>query len=497
MEDILALGVEIKTGVTVGRDITLEELRQRHDAIVLALGLTQSRDLPLENHNHPDVLMAMPFLRDNALGNSPQVRDDMIVIGGGNVAVDVARSAVRLGAKAVKMVCLENEDEMPAWDWECREALEEGIEIVHRRGPTKVTVENGRISGVVVREVERVFDEDGRFSPTYLDDRLSTIPGQMVVIAIGQHADLGVVENTGVELTQKGLLEFDPERMATSEKGVFACGEVVTGPGSAIEAVASGHRAARAVLGYLRTGAVPTIEEEKIDKVGDLPEEVLKHLRRVQRLAMPTISPEERRKSFVQFELGYGEREALREARRCLSCTAGATVDENRCAACVTCMRVCPFGVPVVDEVALMSSDMCQACGLCAVECPAKCITIKRFYTVGDIRDRIVKLMEQAEAPVTRVEIVCAQDAERREDVLDRIWQFDGELIARVPVTCAALAGEVDMMKPFELGARSVLVSRCKECRFRGAEDRLHKRVGRTREILESAGINGDRLVLE
>ena len=497
LDDITALGVEIRTGLVVGKDISLEELRKKHDVVVLAVGLSESRGLPLENEDHPDVLLAMSFLRASALRERVEVRDNVIVIGGGNVAVDVARTALRLGAKTVKMVCLENEEEMPAWDWECREALEEGIEIVHRRGPTKVIVEDGKITGMAVREVERVFDESGRFSPTYYDDRLSTIPGETIIISIGQHSDLSLVEGTGVKLSERGLLEFDPDRMRTSEDGVFACGEVVTGPGSAIEAVASGHRAARAVLGYLQDGEISLVEEEKAEKVEELPDDVIKNIQRIQRLAMPTMSPEDRKKSFAQFEFGYGEKEALAEARRCLSCTAGAIVEEDKCAACLTCMRVCPFGVPAVDEVAIMKSEMCQACGLCAVECPARCISVKRFFAVGDIKSRIVTLMEGSETPVTRVEIVCGQDAEAREEMIDRIATVNGDVIARVPVTCAALAEEVDMMKPFELGAEAVVVSRCRQCRYRGADDRLSKRVDRTREILAAAGLDGDKLILE
>jgi len=495
LDDIIALGVEIRTGVCVGRDIDLRGLREKHDAVVLALGLPDSRDLPLENRDHPDVLLAMPFLRAAALGNPMPVRDRVIVVGGGNVAVDVARSAIRLGAKTVTMVCLENEEEMPAWDWERREALEEGIEIVHRRGPTRVVVEHGRITGLVTREVQRVFDEQGRFSPTYYDDRLSTIPGQMVIISIGQRADLGLVRGTGIELSQPGLLQFDPKTMSTSEPAVFACGEVVTGPGSAIEAVASGHRAARAVLRYLQTGEVAPVEEETVEQLGDLPEEVIEQLPRVPRRAMPALSPDQRRERFIQFELGYSEAEALQEARRCLACAAGAIVDENKCDACLTCLRICPFDVPVVDQVAKMRSEMCQACGLCAVECPAQAINIKRF-PVRDIQNRIVALMEGAAAQVTRVDIVCAQDAETREALRDRVLTVNGEVIAKVPVTCAAHLGEVEMMKPFELGARQVVVERCKQCRYPGAMDRLDKRASRTKEILDAAGVGGERLIL-
>ncbi len=495
LDDILALGVELRTGVVVGEDVSLEELRARHEAVVLATGRCVSRELPMTGADHPDVVPALPFLAATAARRPVDVPDEVIVIGGGNVAVDAARTAVRLGAEVVRMVCLESAEEMPAWDWECREALEEGIEIVHRRGPTDVIVEGGEVRGLVVREVERVFDEEGRFRPSYFSDCLSTVEGRMVIVAVGQRAELGFAREGGLELTEEGLLAFDPETMTTSTRGVFACGEVVTGPGSAVEAVAGGHRAALAALAYLGTGRIQAPEEPPLREVDELPQEIAEQVRRIERVAVPTVPPEERRRSFAQFEGVYEERDAIREAFRCLSCTAGAEVDEAKCDACLTCLRVCPFGVPVVDETARMFSELCQACGLCATECPACAISIKR-YSVGEFAGRIRALMENASQPVTRLEIVCAQDAETRADLVDRVMPLNGEVVGRVPVPCAALADEVDMMKAFELGARTVIVRRCAECAYRGADGRLEKRVARTRQLLAAAGIGGERLTL-
>ncbi len=470
-------------------------MRKKHDAVVLAVGLSTSRGIPLKNGDHDDVLLALPFLRAAALQEPVDVRDQVLVIGGGNVAVDVARTAVRLGAKTVQMVCLENEEEMPAWDWECHEALEEGIGFVHRQGPTEVVVEDGKITGLLTREVTRVFDDAGRFSPEYNDANTTTIPGQMLILAIGQSSDMGLVEGTDVRVDERGRLDFSPETMATNVAGVFACGEVVAGPGAAIEAVASGHRAAQAAMGYLETGQAPAIPEQEVEHVAEMPEDVIEHVKRVERMAMPAMSPEERKKSFVQFELGYTEEQALAEARRCLSCVAGAAVDETKCAACLTCLRVCPFGVPAVDDIAVMASEMCQACGLCAVECPAMAISIKRFK-VGDIKDRIVTLLEGAGKPVQRVDIVCAQEAKSREELQDRIVQENGTTVAVIPVTTTARAEEVDLMKPFELGVAEVRVEYEKDCRYRGAMDRLAKRVGRTKQILDAVGVGGDKLTL-
>lgn len=495
LDDIIGLGVEIRTGVNVGRDITLNELQKRHNAIVLALGLSESRDLPLVNRNHPDVLLAIPFLRAAALGHPYKVLNNVIVIGGGNVAIDVARTALRLGAENVKMVCLENEEEMPAWDWECCEAKEEGIEIIYRRGPLEVIIENNKVRGLIVRDVERVFDENGRFSPKYYDDCLSMIDGQMIIITIGQRSNLSLVQNTSIKLNKRGLIEFNPSTMSTSQMGVFACGEVVTGPGSAIEAVANGHRAAQAILNYLKTNLLIPVKEKEIVKVGQFSDDVIAKVQRIQRMTMPTISPDTRKKEFMQFELGYDEQMALSEARRCLTCAAGAVVDEQKCEACLTCLRVCPFGIPVVDDVASMSSDLCQACGLCAVECPAFAINIKRF-AIGDIRNRIIKIMETSKDQITRVEIICAQDVITRQELTDRIIKENSKIIAKIPVTCAARAEETDMMKPFELGAKTVTVKRCRQCRYKMAQDRITKRVARVKGILDAVGVGGDKLIL-
>ncbi len=489
IEDITALGVEVKCGVKVGTDVTLDDLAKKHDAVVIAVGLYDSRMLPLEGTGN--VTDAMNFLRSIALDKAPDVPESVIVVGGGNVAVDVARSAVRLGATSVKMVMLESEDEMPAWEWECREALEEGIALVHSRGPVKVDS-----SGLVVREVTRVFDDDGRFSPEYDDSKTETIPGDMVILSIGQQSDIGFVDGTGVKASRPGRLDFDPEAMTTTLDGVFACGEVITGPGSAIEAVASGHRAASAVMSWLETGKVVVTDIERAEEVGELGEDVIERVRRIERLAMPTMSPDERKKSFAQFELGYSEKDALAEARRCLSCTAGAEVDEGKCEACLTCLRICPFGVPVVDDIAVMCSDLCQACGLCAVECPARAISIRRF-AVGDIRDRITALLADTKLEVKRVIICCNQDAEDAESLVDRIELTDDGVVAVFPVACAARAEEVDMMKPFEYGVETVVVRTCGDCRYPGALDRIQKRVARTSSILAAAGIGGDRLQYE
>jgi formate dehydrogenase beta subunit len=489
VDDVLALGIEVRTGAALGRDLTLAELRERHDAVVLAMGLGRSRMLPLEGTDHPDVHGALDFLAKVAAGDPPAVGETVLVVGGGNVAVDVARTAIRLGARTVRMVCLESREEMPAWDWECREALEEGIEFVHRRGPVRVLIEGGRIAGLEVREAASAFDEAGRFAPRYVDANRSVLRGSTVAFAVGQEADLSVLGEAASLVANGGLLK---EQQAP---GVFACGEAVTGPGSAIEAVADGHRCARSVIGFLDGGLTAEGLPEVIDEVGDLTADVLARIPRLSRTPIAVLPSEDRRAGFAPFEFGYSESEALREAWRCMACTAGADVDESKCASCLACARICPFGVPVVDGGAVMQSEQCQSCGLCAVECPAVAISIERLSGL-DLVARIARVVGGTDVPADRVEIVCGRDAESREALADAVVVVDGARVARFPVSCAALADEVAMMKPFEFGVRTVSVVACSDCSFEGAESRLARRVERVRGLLDETGIGGANLSL-
>lgn len=493
IDDILSLGVQVESRVRVGRDVSMDTLRERHDAVVVATGLPLARTLDLRGGGD-DVLTGLDFLRSAARGDAPRVPSTVLVVGGGDVAVDVARTALRLGAETVRLVCLESADELPAWDWECREALEEGIEFIHRRGPAGLLRESGRVTGLRLRAVQRVFDGDGRFDPVYDDADTMDVSAGLVILAIGQAADKGFARAAGL-VGEAGNMAFDSATMATALHGVFACGEAVTGPGAAIEAVASGHRAAAAVKGLLDSGRVASLQTWEPAPLDPLPGEVARRVRRVQRIAMPTIAADKRRRSFLQFELGYSEQEALREARRCLACSLGAQVDSAKCESCLACLRVCPFGVPAVDDVAVMSSDLCQSCGLCVVECPARAISTRTF-DVGDVRSRTRALIESAVAPVSRVELRCTEDATTREELADRIVAVDGETVAVVCLRCAALADEVDMMVPFDYGVETVSVVRCNDCRYTGAAGRLARRVERVRALLDAAGFEPARLEL-
>ncbi len=227
------MGVEIKTGVTFGEDITFESLKgEGFQAFFLATGLHLSRLLNVEGEDLPGVLKGVDFLRDTAIGNTTSVGKKVVVIGGGNVAIDVALSAKRVGAQDISLICLEKRDEMPAWDYEIEEALEEKITIINSLGPKSFLEKDGQLAGIEFKRCTDVFDKNGAFNPRYDETDLTTIDADTIIVAIGQAADLSFAEKESIPISRKGGLEADPLTLETSIQGVFAGGDVLYGPKS-------------------------------------------------------------------------------------------------------------------------------------------------------------------------------------------------------------------------------------------------------------------------
>lgn len=372
---IVRMGVEIRTGAAVGEDIAFDQLTDEYDAVLIAVGLSESRGLPIPGVDLPQVLMAIPFLEDvNAGRETPGLGRDVVVIGGGNVAIDVARSARRVVDGKVTMVCLEAEHQMPAHDWEISDARDEGIEIICSQGPNRV-VGKDRVEGLEVKKCEAVFDEQGRFNPRFCETGLSVIPADTVVISIGQMSNLSFLPEAGPAVNERGILIFDREQCTTTCHGVFASGEVVTGPGAAVNAVASGKRAAIAIGKFLGLPVDFLPEPVAVDSA---PEDVVAIIKKDPRRRMPAIDPDERLKDFCEVETGLKDGDARCEASRCLLCASGAKYSQLKCIGCLTCVRVCPYGAPRADQDGLATIDpvRCQACGICFTQCPAKAIDL-------------------------------------------------------------------------------------------------------------------------
>ena len=333
IDRLLAYGIELRTNTKVGRDITLEELRKEYKAIYIAIGAQNPARLPVEGAEAKGVLYGLPFLRDVKSGEKIEdFGQRVIVIGGGNVGIDCAKSALRVGAKEVHLVCLEtrdltSKDRMPAHDWEIEEAEEEGVVIHGSLGPRKILSRDGRTTGLETQVCTSVYEDDGRFAPKFSEEAGPTIEADTVIIAIGQRPDLTGFED--VEQTPRRTIKADEITLETNLPGVFSGGDIVRGPASVIEAVAHGNEAAESIDRFLngvdlKEGRVREVQ------VAPLPERKIEEKGRVE---VPKRAPQERVKDFDEIELGLSQEAAVEEANRCLNCAV--------CSECLQCVAAC------------------------------------------------------------------------------------------------------------------------------------------------------------
>jgi len=420
------------------------------------------------------------------------------VIGGGNVAIDVGRTARRLGAECVTLACLESRVEMPASPWEIEEAQEEGIRIVPSRGPRRVFNENGKVKGLELNKCAAVFDAEGRFRPEFDDSDVATILADNVILAVGQQGDLDCLEGSRVELDSPGRMRWQRETLASSLDGVFACGEVVAGPGSAVEAVFEGHRAARSIVNYLEHGQPLAQPSMPWPRLGELPNDVAERVTTLPPSEVDIVPAEARVRDFSEIDRVYTEAEALAEAKRCIACTTGALADEHRCAACLTCVRICPFGVATVDKTAVMPAEKCQACGLCAAYCPAAAIALKRF-SANQMQQRLRSLVNgrgtKIGAPLI-VSYCCLFELSSREFARRVEEDFVRQGVLPIMVPCVARLSVADLLSPFEVHAEAVVVIACRDgsCLYPTAERRLLDRVRQAKQILEEIRMEPERI---
>ena len=330
IEVIENLGVEIQTSVEFGKDVTLQSLKEDgYSALFMATGLHGSRGLGVKGEDLDGVIKGVDLLRDAALGKAEKISGRVMVIGGGNVAVDVALTARRLGADDVTMVCLEKRDEMPAWDYEIEEALEEKVKIVNSLGPLRFIGIDGKVDEIEFQECTSVFDENGRFNPQYDDCKLTSYETDIVIVAIGQMGELEFADKEGIALTPPGGLEADSVTLQTPIDWVFAGGDAFYGPKSVVDAIASGKTAAESMHRFingedLNEGREKSWDFEKPD-IFDVP--------RIERAKPSKISVAEREGNFKEVTLDLAREAIEREAARCLSC--------GICSECYQCVDVC------------------------------------------------------------------------------------------------------------------------------------------------------------
>ena len=338
---IQKLGVNTKTGVQVGKDVTLEEIRKNYDALFIGVGAHGGMRLGVEGEDLPGVLEGLRFLRAVNLGEEIELGRKVVVVGGGNTAIDCARTAKRLRAKEVTIVYRRSRSEMPASVEETTAAEEEGIKIEFLTTPSHFLSQNGRLAKMeCVRMKLGEPDTGGRPRPIPIEGSEFTTSVDTVIAALGQVPETDFVKEIGILLSRKGMIETDPKTGATNIEGVFAGGDVVTGPAFVIDAIAAGQRAARSIDRYLGGESLKVEEEEKEpEKFCDEEiEEKKKRFPTQNRVEMREEPVGERIKSFREVSLGYTTEEALEEASRCL---AGQI---EGCIECYECDRRCEAG---------------------------------------------------------------------------------------------------------------------------------------------------------
>ncbi|MBQ9328898.1 MAG: FAD-dependent oxidoreductase [Solobacterium sp.] len=338
------LGVEIRCNTEVGTDVTLDELRSEgYQGFYVAIGAQGGRKLGVEGEDSQGVISGIDFLRNVSFERSEPLHGKVIVVGGGNVAVDVARTALRFGAEQVTMVCLEQKDEMPAADEEVAEMEEEGIHLINGYGPKEILSIDGTVSGIVFKKCTQVKDPDGRFNPQYDETSTMELEADVVIAAIGQSIVWGnLLDGSKVELNRNLTAKADSWTYQTDEPDIFVGGDVYTGPSFAIYAIAAGKEGAESLHRYVWEGHSLTLGRVKrnnyhyIDKDNLVIASYDRGLRNV-----PGKDPQ-KIKTFHDERLTFTEEQVKAETSRCLSCGA-AKVDPKLCIGCGLCTLRCNF----------------------------------------------------------------------------------------------------------------------------------------------------------
>lgn len=345
IEILKELGVEFKTGVEVGKDISLDDLRkQGYEAFYLAIGAQTGRKLGIEGEDAEGVITGVDFLRNVNLGEGIKLKGNVVVIGGGNVAIDVARTATRVGSKKVDMFCLESREHMPALIEEVEEALEEDIAINNSWGPKSIITENGRVVGVEFKKCISVLDENGRFNPTYDENDTKVVEADTVLTSVGQGIDWGnIIVNSKIELNPNNTIKADSFTYQTGEPDVFAGGDSYTGPRFAIDAIAAGKEGAISIHRYVQPGQSLIIGRDRRDYHSlDKNNIIFDGYDSIPRQSASHGKVHHLKESFADVRGTFTEEQMKRETERCLGC--GATVvDEFLCVGCGQCTTKCKF----------------------------------------------------------------------------------------------------------------------------------------------------------
>ena len=439
IQKTVELGVEIKLNTPLNENFGIQELRRAgFEAIFISVGVQKGRDMKIEGGDLDGVIKAIDYLLNINNGYRVNLGRKVLVIGGGFVAfdaarmalraamseteeetghdvktaIDAARAAIRAGAVDVYMASLESFEEMPVMRTtqgreEFEESKREGVRFLPQRGAKRFIGENGKLKAVEFMGVKRTYDDDGRFNPVFDTELSETFEADSIILAIGQQADLSFLSpDDHVELTPQGTIKVDPKTLTTSAPGLFAGGDVAFGPRNLIEAVANGKRAALSIDDYLRDAKSDLVVNLRIEELQTRTYRRPEDYEKCERKAPPTISLD-RRTGISEVETGFTEADATRQAERCLYCHIQTIYDAEKCVLCNRCVDICPEyclklvpleevnldqeqkdriianeGISFTGPLSAMLKDdeKCIRCGLCAIRCPTDAMTMEVFY---------------------------------------------------------------------------------------------------------------------
>lgn len=497
VQRLIQMGVEIRTNTPV---VSLDLLFDMgYKAVFVTVGAHQGLRLGIEGEESPGVVDGATFLREVNLGFKPPIGERIAVVGGGNVAIDAARASLRLGARVVKILYRRSREEMPADPPEIEQAIEEGVEILFLATPTKIAREDRQLGLTCIRMELGEPDASGRRRPIPIQGSEFNMGIDTLITAIGQAPQ--VPDDFRLRIGRGSTIRVDPVTLSTNREGVFAGGDAVTGPATVVQALATGREAASRIDDYLQHRYPLVSKDEKETLAGELLPKTIEMIRKLTRFEPLTVSPEARVKEFELVELVYDWESAINEARRCLRCGMGAEIlFQDKCATCLTCLRVCPYHVPYLDESGTVQipADQCQACGICVAECPAKAIVLRKPQDRRQIDEELDHVLKSAAQAKSKPLIIgfCCQYGLYGTGALASLWREAKAGIWIVPVLCVAKIETEHILRAFEMGAEGVFIAGCgqEQCAREDTAFWALQRMGKARKLLRQIGLEPQRL---